>query len=88
MMDTYLVLVPPMGDSRRGCISSRYIYILSTKFYGEKKKESRKNSMRTSSKCGKSQPFPSWSSWPFAIKIVKFIVCWLKKNIPFVVPEV
>lgn len=52
------------------------------------KKKSRKNSMRTSSKCGKSQPFPSWSSWPFAIKIVKFIVCWLKKNIPFVVPEV
>lgn len=39
MMDTYLVLVPPMGDSRRGCISSRYIYILSTKFYGEKKKK-------------------------------------------------
>lgn len=25
---------------------------------------------------------------PFAIKIVKFIVCWLKKNIPFVVSEV
>lgn len=73
MMDTYLMLVPPMGDSRRGCISSRYIYIFyQLNFMGKKKKKrSRKNSMRTSSKCGKSQPFPSWATNALSLSPLK-----------------
>lgn len=39
MMDTEHMLALPTGDSRRGHISSRYIYILSTKFYGKKERE-------------------------------------------------
>lgn len=81
-MDTYLVLVPPMGDSRRGCISSRYIYILSTKFYGEKKKRKQKEQHEDKFKMWKVTAISKLVNKciePFAIKIVKFIVCWLKK---------
>lgn len=39
-MHTEHMLAPPMGDSRRGCISSRYIYIFyQLNFMGKKEKE-------------------------------------------------
>lgn len=81
------MLVPSVGNSRRGCISSIYIYILSTKFYGEKKKKEQHEDKFKMWKVTAISKFVNKCIEPFAIKIVKFIVCWLK-NIPFVVSEV
>lgn len=75
-----------MGNSKRGCVISRYIYILSTKFYGKKEKEQHEDKFKLCKVTAISKLVNKCIE-PFAIKIVKFIVCWLK-NIPFVVFEV
>lgn len=89
-IDGYRTYPGPTRNSRRGCISSRYIYILSTKFYGGwgagGEKEQHEDKFKKWKVTAMSKLVNKCIE-PFAIKIVKFIVCWLK-NILFVVSEV